>query len=252
MGKARVKEALRTALRIFGYQVAFGFIGFMLIPSLMSASAGIRIPIVGLFIAAVGVLIFMDGSYQGEKDCAMGDTLEKLARKGTYNPSDDENAKRYKRGKGIVAAFISALPVLLPACYVALTATPYVYTLQDLPSWMSGYIQRPEIGRALEYLGNIEVSATLTDYLRIFVRFLLFPYIGLPGELGDAGSLLFDRLSPLLALILPAVSAIGYQFGPRRRAKSVKAIEQAKHTPRKRLKKTAKRGGGDKEKKQLI
>lgn len=251
MNRARVGELLRGALRVFGYQVAFGFFGLMFAPMLMGASAGIRVPVMLLIVAGAGMLMFMDGSYRGEKDCAMSDTLDKLGRNGEYTPSDLETAKRYKRTKGIWVALLGALPTLLLAGYVAVTAVPYAYTLQGLPGWISTYLPRAEVGDALAYLSGAGVTATLTDYVRIAVRFMLFPYIGLLGTLSDAGSLLFDRLSPLSVLIMPLVMAVGYQFGPSRRAKSVKEIEKAKYAPRRRLKKKPEQKA-PREKKQII
>ncbi len=252
MGKKKAAEAVRAGLRLFGYQLAFGLFGLLLTPTLIGLAPMIRMPLIGVMIVAAGMLFFMEGSYRGEKDCAMGDTLAKLGKRGTYHPSDAENAKRYSRLKGVLASLLGVLPVLVVAVYLSLTATPYAYALQDIPGWLSSYTQRPEIGDAVAYAQNLTVTATLTDYARLVVRALLFPYIGFFGQLTDAASLLFDRLSPLFALILPAVAAVGYQFGPSRHAKTVKAIEEAKNKPRKRLKKDAKKRIAPKEPKQLV
>ena len=251
MNKWRRGELLRTALRVFGYQVAFGFFGLMFAPMMMGTSTAVRVPLIGSLIVACGLLMFMDGSYRGERDCAVTETLDKLAKKGEYQPTGAELAKRYRRSKGVIGALLGALPALALAVYVAVSAVPYAYTLQDLPGWLSTYMPRAEIGDALRYLEDVTVTVTLTDYLRIAVRFVLFPYIGILGNVSDAGSLLLDRLSPLLTLIMPAVSAIGYQFGPGRRRKAVRMIEEAKQRPRRRLKKAAKQRIRP-EKKQII
>lgn len=252
MKKLSMSVVLRTALRIFGYTLAFGFIGFMLIPGLIGMGPALRIPLVGFLILAAGVIFFVDGSYRGEQDCLLSDTLDKLEKKGDYKASPQENAKRFHRSKAVWAALIAAIPLFAVALYVAITSQPYAYTLQDLPSWMSSYTNRPEIGNALAYMMGEPARASATDYCRLITRFMLFPYVGLIGSMSDEVSLLFDRISPLLTLVMPAVSAIGYQFGPRRRAKSVKAIEQAKNTPKRRLKKDRKQTNGPKEKKQLV
>ncbi len=252
MGMPRIGGTLKTALKIFGFQIAFGIFGFLFTPALIDASPAIRIPVVGILILAAGYLMFSEGAYRGEKDCLMGETLEKLSRKGNYQASPAENDKRFSRMKGILAAVFGALPVFLLAVVVAITAKPYAYTLQDLPGWMSTYLTRAEIGDPLRYMQNVQAVASVSDYFRVAVRFALFPYIGLLGNLSDQASLLFDRISPLLALTMPAACGIGYQFGPSRRAKSAKAIEEAKNKPRKRLKKTAQRRKGPEEKKQLI
>jgi len=254
MKKNYAGEIIRTGLRLLGYQLAFGFLGFMFAPTLIDASPFLRVPLIGLLILLGIALLFMDGSYRGEKDCGLGETLDKLAKKGQYAPSADEDARRYRRMKGIWGALAGAVPMLLLSVFLALTAKPFAYALQDLPGWLSPYLHRPEIGGGVAYLEDVTVVATAADYVRVAVRFVLFPYVGLAGTLNDAGSLLLDRVSPLLTLILPAAAAVGYQFGPRRRAKTVKALEEAKNKPRKRLKKEAKKRLQDKreEKKQLI
>lgn len=252
MKKERAMEVFRTALRVFLYQIVFGFFGFMLTPALIGMAPGIRIPLIGVLILGAAMLMFSDGSYRGERDCGMSETLDRLAKTGNYHASLQEEAKRYWAMKGLLGAFFGMLPLLLVAMYVAIFAEPYAYTLQDLPTWMSAYTRRPEIGDALRYIENLTVSTPAVTYLRVVVRFVLFPYVGLLGEMTDAMSLLFDRISPLLVLVLPTLTGIGYLFGPSRRAKNVKAIEEAKRTPRKRLKKEAKRRLQEKEKKQLI
>lgn len=251
MPKGSWGEIGRSALRIFGYTVAFGFIGFMFTPALMGASAVIRVPVIGALIVGACMLMFVDGSYRGEQASALSERLDKLERQGDYTPTPQEDAKRYHRLKGILAAAIAAAPAFLMALYVALTATPYAYSLQDIPPWLTAYLARPEVGGALSYMELPALGATLTDYFRVAVRFLLFPFVGLLGTMTDDLSLLFDRISPVLVLVLPLMSAIGYQFGPRRRAKYVAQIDQAKRTPRRRLKKDRKQQTS-REKKQLV
>lgn len=247
----RFKYIAKGALRVIAYQVVFAFVGLLITPMLLDASAAIRIPLVGLLIAVALVLMFIEGAYRGETDCAKADMLDRLIQKGNYNAANDERAARYSRMKGIASSALAAIPFVLIAGYVALTVKPYVYTLQDLPAWLSSYFQRAEIGDALLYARSPINTATVTDYLRFASRFLLFPFVSLMGEMSDEMSLLFDRLSPLFMLMIPAAAAIGYQFGPARRKKTVAMIEKAKNTPRKRLKKAVKQRT-QKEKKQLI
>jgi len=245
-------EVIRGALRVLGYQIMFGFFGLMLTPSLLGFGDGLRIPLVSLLIISAGILMVMDGSYRGESDCAVGTTLDRLQRKGTYRASDTENARRYSPLKGVLSAVLGVLLVLLPAIYVAVTAQPFEYTLQDLPSWLESYTGRPEIGAPLAYLQGVRASAGLTEYLRVAVRFVLFLYVGLFGTMSDAQSLLFDRISPLLALVMPMLAAIGYLLGPLRHKRTVKAIEEAKRKPRKRLKKSAEKKQAPEEKRRLV
>lgn len=253
MKQTRAGNIVRIALRLLGYQLVFGFISFMIMPALMDANPAIRILLAGVIVAAACLFTFLDGTYQGERDVAMSRRLSKLEAKGVYTPDKEENARRYRPMNGVYAMLLGALPLFSISLYVALTAQPYAYTPQDLPSWLGTYMQRAEVGDALAYAGNLSITTTPTDYLRVAVRFMLFGYLGLVGSLSDAGSLLFDRLSPVLALIVPAMFAIGYLFGPVRFARNQKVVDEAKRRPRKRLKKSVReKQAQNREKKQLI
>ncbi|MDR0928284.1 MAG: hypothetical protein LBM74_01045 [Oscillospiraceae bacterium] len=253
MKELRAGVLLRGGLRMLGYQLIFGFLGFMFAPTLITASPVIRIGLLGLMVLGVWGMLFMDGVSRGEQDCALGGTLDKLTKKGQYTPSAAENARRFDRLRGALQPLVGILPLLLAAVYVSLTAVPYSYTLQDAPAWLAPYANRPEVSGALTYLADAGMVPALTDYVRIAVRFVLFPYVGLMGEMGDAASLWFDRLSPLILLLMPILAAVGYQFGPQQRAKTVKKLAEAKYAPRKRLKQAAKkRLSSEPEKKQLI
>ena len=245
---------LKTALSILGYEVIFGLLGLLLTSSLAAASTALRLPLVGVIIAAALAFVAASGASQGETDYTMTETLEKLTKKNGYVPSADEKAKRFSRGRALLGAALGGLLLFAAALCVAVTAQPYVYTLQDAPSWLNSYLARPEIGDAVAYMQGTVAKAAWTDYVRVGVRFALFPYVSLVGEMTDAASLLFDRLSPLISLLMPACYAIGYQFGPQRYERTKKAIEEAKNRPRKRLKKEAKQrlAGKKPEKKELI
>ena len=237
----------RMALSVLGYELAFGFVGFVLTPALASAGAAVRMPLVGLVVLALWALAAFSGVGQGERDFAMAEKLEKI-------PGAQGQERRFSRARAVFAALLAASPVVVAAACVAVTAQPYAYTLQGTPSWLGSYMGREEVGRAVAYLQNTVPAAVWTDYVRVGVRFLLFPYVSLLGNMSDAATLLFDRISPLLALLLPAAYAVGYQFGPVRHAKTQKAIEEAKNRPRKRLKKEARQrlAGKTPEKKELI
>ena len=252
MTAAKIKRVMRSALKLFGYQIAVTFLGLMITPMLMDASDIIRIPVIAALLLLVAFFLFMDGAGQGEMDAAKTEALKKLEKAGKYDASPEELAGRFSRTKGVLTALIAALPFTLIALYVSLTTTPYVYSLQDVPSWLMGYLQRPEIGAPLQYTSHIVIASTLTDYFRVVIRLVLFPFVALLGSMSDEVAYTFDRLSPVLTLLMPMFSAIGYQFGPMRRAKTVKMMEKAKNTPRKRLKKSAKERSASKEKKHII
>lgn len=253
MKQTRAGNIVRIALRLLGYQLVFGFISFMIMPALMDANPAIRILLAGVIVAAACLFTFLDGTYQGERDVAMSRRLSKLEAKGFYTPDKEENARRYRPMNGVYAMLLGALPLFSISLYVALTAQPYAYTPQDLPSWLwhvyaaRGGGRRAGLCRQSFHHDHADGLSARGGSLHALWVF------GACGSLSDAGSLLFDRLSPVLALIVPAMFAIGYLFGPVRFARNQKVVDEAKRRPRKRLKKSVReKQAQNREKKQLI
>ena len=147
-GKAR-PDVLMTGLRIFGYSLALGFVSLMFAPIMMSENAFIRIFFNLALLLIAGVLYFSDGAYKGERDCATREMLEKRVQTQAYVITPGERKRFYRSGKGLLAALIGAAPWLLVAIAVSILATPYTYSLQDLPGWLSGYRFLPEVGQPL-------------------------------------------------------------------------------------------------------
>jgi len=250
-GKTR-RDVLMTGLRIFGYSLALGFVSLMFAPIMMSENAFIRIFFNLALLLIAGILYFSDGAYKGERDCATREMLGKRVQTQGYVLTPSERERLYRTAKGPLAALIGAAPWLLVAIAVAILATPYTYSLQDLPNWLSGYRFLPEVGNPLLYYDR-QVVVPLVDWLRIGLRFVMLPFIYLLGNISDAASLLLDRLSPLIVCLLPACFAVGYLTGPRRHRRTQKYLADIKAKPRKRLKKNRKQRGPKKdEKNQLI
>lgn len=246
-------DILMTGLRIFGYSLALGFVSLMFAPIMMSETAFLRIFFNLALLLIAAVLYFSDGAYKGERDTATREMLEKRVKEQGYVITPAEQQRLYRASKGPLAALVGALPWLIVAIAVAILATPYVYTLQDLPNWIGGYRFLPEINNPVVYYDQA-VVVPIVDWLRIALRFVLLPFIYLLGGMSDATSLLFDRLSPLVVCILPLSFAIGYLTGPSRHRKTQKYIAQVKAKPRKRLKKDRKQRNGPKpgDKNQLV
>lgn len=244
-------EVPRIALRIFGYSLALGFVSLMFAPIMMSETLWLRLFFNGALLLIALTLYFADGAYKGERDCATRDMLDKRAKENGYVPSPAEQGRMYKPSKGPTGALLGALPWFLLAVVVAVLSVPYTYSLQDLPDWLAGYRVMPELGDALRYYDQKTV-VPLVDWLRIGLRFAILPYVYVLGEVSDAMSLLIDRVSPLLVLIMPLGYAAGYLTGPRRYKRSLAYIAQIKAKPRKRLKKKENRGPKKEDKNQLI
>ncbi len=241
MNRSQIKEIGKKALRVIVYELLFGLIGILLVPSLLGASAVIRIALCVALIVIATLMFLTNAASLGETESAAADRLAKSAQKSNYHPSEAELASRYSVKKALLGALLGALPLFILCVLLALTTRPYVYTLQSYPTWLSSYVELPEIGGGIAYLNDIQVNIGIADYLRVAVRVVLFPIVGIFSDLSDSASLLFDRLTPIISLLIPAVFVIGYLLGPGRHAKEAKAIEEAKNKPRKRLKKEARR-----------
>ena len=180
---------------------------------------------------------------RAKRDYAMTETLDKLAKKNCYGPAAGRNAKRFSRARAVLAAlrWARCCRSSLPPLCVAVTAQPYAYTLQGcaLLAGTATWRAPRSAGRRGVSPGDRSRRPRGRITSAWACGFALFPYVSLLGEMTDAASLLFDRVSPLVSLLLPACYAIGYQFGPQRYARTKKAIEEAKSRPRKRLKKEA-------------
>jgi len=204
----------------------------MFAPALMSDNAALRTVLnAALLLGTVWVFLSV-GMGVGERDLSSDALRAKNPRQEPY-PSD------YNRTRTALAAVIAALPWLLLGATVAVLAQPYTYTLQDLPGWLGPYMRQNDVGRALEYYDRQRAIA-IVDWLRMGQRFAILPYVYLFASSGDAASFRLDRLSWLPPVIMPAAYYIGYLFGPSRRARTVRMIEEAKSKPRMRLKKNVK------------
>ncbi|MDR2656297.1 MAG: hypothetical protein LBB86_00545 [Oscillospiraceae bacterium] len=224
-----------VALKILGFTAVLGFLGLMFAPVLMSDNAALRTIMNAATLLGAGALYFQLGASAGEDDCKT-DFLRVKAK--AITPDALRAPRAYSRGKTLLGALLGASPFVILGVVVAVNAVPYTYALQDLPGWLNAYMRQPDVGRALEYY-NREVVTPITDWLRIGVRFAILPFVYLIASMGDEASLLLDRVSPLLALPLPACYAIGYLIGPARFDKTRKFIESVKSKPRMRLKKKA-------------
>ena len=226
---AKPLSIIRIALTIFLYGAASWFVALMLTPVLVSESAALRTAFNVAFIVGAGWLFFSLGAARGEKDSASD-----AARSKTGKP-----ASFYRPGNIWLGALIAAAPWVIIGVVVALTAQPYTYTPQDLPSWLNAYMKLPEVGLPLAYYIDRQPAATALEWMRVALRFSIMPYVSLFAAGGDAASYMLDRLSFLPPLVLPALYAAGYLTGPRNHAKTVKYIEDIKAKPRMRLKKSA-------------
>ena len=151
------------------------------------------------------------------------DKLEKLGRP----LSRREEAACYQPLKALCACLIVfGIPLVL-GVYLAATAEPYTYALQDLPSWLTGtYGAREDVMAPLAaYAQTASVSAR--DIIRLIVRLTVLIYINLFPDPQTMAQLV-DQLTPLMVLSYPAACMIGYLRAPAVYAKRQSIQRRAK------------------------
>mgnify|MGYP002545110190 FL=1 len=151
------------------------------------------------------------------------DKLEKLGRP----LSRREEAACYQPMKALCACLIVfGVPLVLGA-YLAATAEPYTYALQDLPSWLTGtYGAREDVMAPLAaYAQTASVSAR--DIIRLIVRLTVLIYINLFPD-PQTMTQLVDQLTPLMVLSYPVACMIGYLRAPAVYAKRQSMQRRAK------------------------
>ncbi|MCL2811085.1 MAG: hypothetical protein FWD25_04250 [Clostridia bacterium] len=224
-----VKQAGKIAL----YMLLLGLFSLLVAPLLMVESPWARVPLNLLLFAGVALLAYNDGGVRGQREVARGQTLARRQESG-IPPSEEDLRACYRPMRGVMAACLGALPFFLAALALAIWARPYVYTLQGLPTWLSGYLRREDVGGPLMYYNNVPGLGAV-GYLRILVRVAIMPFSYIISGFGDQASLLLDRLSPLLVLILPGAYAAGYLRGPAIQRLAEKRSEEAKRLHKKKI-----------------
>ncbi len=230
---------VKQAGKIMLYVVMLGVLSLLIAPVLMLENLFLRIALNLLVLAGIGLLVYVDGVSRGQKEVAHSIRLAKRLDSGTpLNP--EESVACYHPMRGIYAALLAAVPFIAMGIVLAVNAKPSTYALQDLPSWLTPYRERGDIGGALAYYNNLP-GPELLDYLRIVVRLAIMPFSNIVGGLSDQASLLLDRWSPLLVLLIPAAYAVGYLRGPAANAALVKRNAEAMRLHKKRVARKKKR-----------
>ena len=238
-GQALDAMSLKRALRVTGgvlislfFYVVFGFM-------LTFENLLLRILVNAVLLFMGAGLLYMTGATHGEADAAFGEIMYQREAEGKSVPQS-ERARSFLPAKGIVTALLGALPFVLLALVVTFTAQLQTYSLGALPEWLSTYRRQPEIGDALRYY-ETTVAFGVLDVIKLIVRFVILPFIGIVGSTNASAVLLVERLSPLLALFVPAGYALGYLRGKELRARVHTSIALSRRRKKNKEKKERQR-----------
>lgn len=215
-GRTVSSLATRRGFRILGYLLVSMVLYFFLGQLLAVDHLWLRILVNSLVILGFAALIYSDGAKIGEGDVAFAEIA--LSRKNEGKNIDATDLARcYHPGKGFFTVLVGALPVILLCLIYAFLAKEETYSLGALPSWVSSFENRPDVGPALAYYHE-RAGFQALDLLRLITRLLIFPYVNLVGTDNKSAILMVERLSPLLVSIIPVMYGVGYMQGPRFRA----------------------------------
>lgn len=223
--------------KVLSYIGIFAFLSLVL--STVTGSGDIFGQVINILLLSCYFLLeLLEGASRGEHDVAMSFAVQERMNKN-IPPEKNELARCYSPFKAFAAFGISVGVLFAMAVIVALSAKPYTYTLQDLPTWMSAYMGRSDISEPLGYY-TVTYGATVVDYLRIVVRACILPFVNLFPD-AAAASMIIDRLSPLFIIVLPLTYPIGYLFGPKMYEKRLRDNAAAKKATLKRIRKKNKK-----------
>lgn len=224
------------SLRFFGTLIIMAVIYLLLSTVLMFDSLLLRVTINLAVALAAHLLFYTSGVTKGTSAVNLGEMLYLRKDSGHAVPEKELQAC-YHPLKGFMQALVGSLPLFVCAVLLAITAQVQTTGLSALPSWLSGYESRAEIGNALLYYHEV-VPMGVEGVTRLIVRICLMPFVTLIGSDNPQGLLLLEHLSPLVVLLPALFYGVGYTQGVAMRAKVHTSIATNDH---KRAKKEKKR-----------
>ena len=206
--------------------VAVAVMGLMFSALQAIGSMVLRAVISLAILSGILLMMYSEGLTRGVADMDASHAADRLEKLGRPLTSKEESAC-YQPMKALCACLIVfGLPRILSA-YLAATAEPYTYALQDLPAWLTGtYGAREDVMAPLAaYAQSTAVSAR--EIIRLVVRLTVLIYINLFPD-PQAMVQWVDRLTPLMVLGYPIACMVGYLRAPAVYAKRQSMQRRAK------------------------
>ena len=241
MGKEKKKSAakrIRWAKNYaseaprFAGRLVVTLIAVIILGMLFSALQGIetiwlRIVLSASMVAVMLGLFFVEGLNKGADDAANSRFYMQASKNGRRLEAHDDVICFHPLKAALACVIVFILPLAL-AIYLCAVAKPYTYSLQDLPTWLTGsYGSRGDVMGPLAAYAQRASAIGVTGWIRVFVRMTVMCFINLfvrPLEM----SALIDRLSPLMVASYPMAYVLGYLMGPSTRRKIEKQNRRAK------------------------
>ena len=200
-----------TALKFFSATLVLAIV-FLLFCVMMNFDQAWLNIVINLSVA-LGVYMFVSqlGMASGADAVNQGEIMYARQEKGRP-VADWERSMCYHPLKGLMAALIGSIPMLLCSVVLACIAQRQMTNLGTLPAWLSGVESRPEIGNALAFYHE-NGSMTLETTMRLIVRMTIMPYVNIIGANDKDAMLILERVSPLINLIPALAYGLGYMQG---------------------------------------
>ena len=205
-----------ASLKFFAFTMMMLFLYFM---SMVITSMGMQFLVVVINAAILfttWLIFWQSGLASGTDAVSQGEIMYQRREKG--RPVADWEAEQcYHPLKGLIIALVGSIPLLVCSIILAVVAEKQMTAIGVLPSWVSAYEGRPEIGGALSYYHQ-QTPLELETVMRVIIHVATMPYISIVGADNWDAVLVLERISPLLNL-MPALSyGVGYIFGTQERA----------------------------------
>ena len=220
------REAPRMARRMLLTLAAVIILGMMFSALQGVKTAAIRYGVSALIAVGFACMIFSEGLNKGVDDAASSRFYAQQLEKG-HKLEDKDDAACYHPLKPVLACAILFAVPMLAAIFLAVTAQPYTYALQDLPTWLTGsYGARADIMGPLGAYGQKAVLGPVT-WVRAAVRVLIMIFINLFSDPLRMTATI-DRVAPLCLAVYPLAYIAGYLVAPKAQRKREKQNRRAK------------------------
>lgn len=231
-GSITDENTIKNAFKFFGIMLLIIFMSFIVCSLTSFENNLLRIALNVMIVSLVLIILYNKGTKPGTDAVARGEILYQRQENG-QDVTSGERRLSYHPMKGYLNAFLGTLPFLIPAVIYAFSAEKTTTSFGTLPDWVGSMINRSEIGDALVSYTN-PAGLTSTDFLRMFVRIFIMPFVSMAGSTNREGLLLVERLSPLI-LLLPGIAyGSGYLNGKRIRTRIHTEIEENKKKKKRR------------------
>lgn len=237
-GAPTEERTWKSALGFFGTLVLFGIFTFLICSMMNMDSLFLRILLNGAVEGALLFFLYSNAAGKGAEAVARGEILWQKQERGSFI-ADSERRMSYHPAKGFLVGLLGSVPLLLCAIALAIIAKRQETGIGALPSWLSSYQGRSEIGDALVAYTS-QTGATAEDILRLIVRISTMPFVSMVGATDRDGMLLLERLSPILVLLPALAYGLGYTRGPAQRSRILTGIAEGVRKQKRREKKERK------------